>query len=46
MLGELEITLQRERRIGAGTVKRCDEVSKPQPGHGFSSLAQTPMMLS
>ena len=38
----LEVTLQRQRRIGAGPVKRGDEVPEPQPGHGSSSLAQTP----
>ena len=30
---ELEVSLQRERRIGAGTVERRDEVPEPELGH-------------
>ena len=33
MLDEFEVALQRQRRVGARAVKRCDEVSEPQPGH-------------
>src|SRR5262245_4174361 len=33
MLCEFEIPLQGQRRIGTRSVKRCDEVSEPQPGH-------------
>jgi hypothetical protein len=37
MLGEFEVSLQRQRGVGARAMKRWDEISEPQLGHGHSS---------
>jgi hypothetical protein len=36
VLDEFEVALQRQRRVGAGAVERCDEVSEAQLGHPWN----------
>src|SRR5260221_411905 len=46
MLGELEVALQRQRRVGTRAVEGGDEVSEPQLGHRRLLALEIPRTIS